>query len=173
MSRKNKIVTSPFENIRQFDNDTKNKTNDLETFNNIFTSYDIFNELIQNSEVLNASADDLILEVNEILNVNAESITKNMVFKALFKSINQMISEYKTQSSLFTTYASAFENITNEENIVKILDIMREILKERKHTINDIISNLVKVQKLTNDRIKIDKSDNDDDIDDLLNPDEI
>ncbi len=163
---KEKLITSPFESERDdeiLDGD----------FNNLTKSYDLFTGLQEEGKNLDKSANEMIKEVETIIGQEEETIKKNLTFKLLFQSIKQTLREYKTQTALFESYVKAFEDVTNEENIVKVLDILREILKERKMTINDVISHLVKIQKLTNDRIKIDKSDTDEDVEDLLNPDEI
>jgi ACT domain-containing protein len=39
--------------------------------------------------------------------------------------------------------------------------------------INDTINNVIKVQKLANDRIKIDQATEEEDVEDILNPDQL
>jgi len=48
------------------------------------------------------------------------------------------------------------------------------IISDRRAILNDVINNVTKLQRLANDRIKMDMANGtDDDIDDLLNPDSL
>lgn len=169
-------ITTPFEDTRIPDDDTPPGWNPKQPegdFANLAKKYDIFSELESDSDQLDINANDLMKEVDNLVNKDVEIINKNLTFGLIFKSIKHSLKEYKTTSILFRTYSKAYMDIGDEENTVKVLDILREILKERKESIDSVISNLIKIQKLTNDRIKIDKADSDVDVDDLMSPEEI
>jgi len=165
-------ITSPFENARTENDDSPTgwKSTDFE---NLSKKYDVFTDLEADSDELDKNADNLMKEVDDLVKKDEETINKNLTFKLIFQSIKHSLKEYKTTSILFRSYAKAYNDIGDEENTVKVLDILREILKERKDVLNEVINNLIKIQKLTNDRIKIDAATSDVDVEDLMNPEEI
>lgn len=165
MPKKKFNIVSPFESVQDndFDNDGSNIKSDSS----------VFMKLQASSKILDQNTDQLVCEVDAIIKKEKDFIDKNITFRVLFNSIKQSLFEYKNSSLLFDSYAIAYDDIGDEENKVKLLDMLREILKERKGTINEVINNLIKIQKLTNDRIRIDASVDDDDVEDLLNPTEM
>lgn len=167
-------ITSPFEANKLINDVIGKGAEELAESNmNKIIREDIFHSLLESGEALDNDAQALINEI-ESLKINFKNeFDKNFTFKIIFNSVQLMINEYKSQTTLFTSYTQSYFTMYEEENLVKLLDILREILKERKTIINDVINNIIKIQKLTNDRIKIDMGSDDEDIQDLIDPDEI
>jgi hypothetical protein len=175
MAKPQTKVMSPFEMSRKILDSTIN-SNDEESLKTLFgaieSKTDFFESLVQSGETLDKTANGLIAQIETLKKNNKNELEKNFTFTILFNSLNLLLEEYKSQTSLFSSYSKAYFELYNEENLVKVLDILREILKERKTILNDIINNIIKIQKLTNDRIKIDMG-TDDETGDFLDQDEI
>lgn len=166
---------SEFESIKsdiQRSGGYKNKNNDQKIIK-LGTSLEIFETLKEQNATLDADVENLQSEIVLLKDKNSDEIDKNLTFSLAFNTISTLLTEYKYQSILFSQYSILYDEMCNEENLVKILDILRMILTERKNILNDVINNVIKLQRLANDRIKIDINTNDEDtiIDDLINPD--
>jgi len=136
------------------------------------------NELFESLKTLNIELDNNITalkqEIDNIQSTNSDTFNANLTFSLSFRTIDSMFNEYKYLSVLFNKYSQLFNELVNEENIIKILDILRMIISDRRAILNDVINNVTKLQRLANDRIKMDMANgSDDDIDDLLNPDSL
>jgi hypothetical protein len=168
-------ITSSFEMNRNMLDSTvssEDKESLKKMFKSIGQSSDFFKDLVESGKRLDGTANGLIKQIEDLKRNNSAELVKNFTFTILFNSLNLLFEEYKSQTSLFNSYTLAYGELFNEENLVKVLDILREILTERKTIINEIVNNLIKIQKLTNDRIKIDMG-TDDGEDGLLDQDEI
>ncbi len=170
-------AVSDFENIkRSIMGDGKQSP---DTTKIISTQMSDGGELFESLKTLNVELDNNItalkLEIDNIQLANIETFTSNLTFSLSFKTIDSMFNEYKYLSVLFNKYSQLFNELVNEENIIKILDILRMIISDRRAILNDVINNVTKLQRLANDRIKMDmaNSSDDDDINDFLNPDSL
>ena len=94
-----------------------------------------FNELIKQNIELNTRIKVVKNEVSKLRKKFADEFDKNLTFNILFISINQLVDEYDTQTKTFETYCKIYNDIFNEENVVKILDILRNILIDRKNVL--------------------------------------
>jgi hypothetical protein len=134
----------------------------------------VFTQLNNENTILNEKMDALITKIDSIKENNPETFEKNITFELLFDTLSVSIKEYNYQSQLFLEYTKLYDEMCNEENIVKVLDLLRMIISDRRSILNDIMSNVLKIQRLDNDRIKMDiGSDDDDIVDDLLTPDSL
>ena len=175
MEQKNEII-SPFEASKDAPNlKLKNKKikDSEETMEDASNKSDVFAELLQDGEKLDKSSNRMVDKISIIISSHKKEFEKNFTFGLIFESIELLLEEYKSQTLLFKSYAASQYEMYNEESLVRLLDILREITKERKTIINDIVDKVIKVQKLSNDRLKIDMGTDGDDIKDLFDPDEI
>jgi hypothetical protein len=133
----------------------------------------IFETLKEQNNLLNVSMKRVIKDIYDIRENHEESFTKNLTFALIFSALEVAVQEYEYQSQLFEEYSNLYDEMCNEENIVKVLDLLRLIITDRRAILNDIMSNILKIQKLDNDRIKMDNSINDgeDDLDNMISPD--
>lgn len=141
--------------------------------NNTLTERNIvFDSLLKQNENLDEAMNQVLEDIAVIKKDRSDSITKNLTFSMIFSTLNVAVKEYTYQSFLFSEYAKQYECMCNEENIVKILDLLRMIVADRRMVLNDIVSNLLKLQRLDNDRIKLDNAIGDDsEMGDMLSPD--
>jgi hypothetical protein len=180
---KNTSPISEFENIIDTIQGKSNKSCDIKnngkvTKNTTKTSTMpksdiIFETLIEQNNLLNVSMQRVTKDICEIRDNHEDSFSKNLTFALVFSALEVAVKEYEYQSQLFEEYSSLYDEMCNEENIVKVLDLLRLIITDRRAILNDIMSNILKIQKLDNDRIKMDNSINDgeDDLDDMISPD--
>lgn len=134
----------------------------------------IFETLLKENTILDEMMVEVSTEVSNIRNNYKESFTKNLTFSLCFKAIDVLTKEYEYQSKLFSEYSKLSDEMCNEENMVKMFDMLRMIITDRRAILNDIINNMLKVQKLDNDRIKMDSAIGDDDeVGDMLSPDSL
>jgi hypothetical protein len=154
----------------------KKRGNKKPAQNKILSSSNIvFTQLNSENVVLNNKMDNLITKINLIKENNPDTFEKNITFELLFDTLSVSIKEYNYQSQLFLEYTKLYDEMCNEENIVKVLDLLRMIISDRRTILNDIMSNVLKIQRLDNDRIKMDINNDDDDdiVDNLLTPDSL
>lgn len=137
----------------------------------IIKSADIFESLIIQNNEINIQAEDLISDIDSISRDNSDTLKRNITFKSILTSLKLSISEYKNVKLLFEQYADIYLSIYNEENTVKVLDILRQIISDRRLIMTSITDNLIKLQRLTNERDKIDVVDEiGDDVENYLTP---
>jgi hypothetical protein len=131
----------------------------------------VFDSLIEQNSILDEAMEQLIVDITNIKENRADSFQKNLTFTMIFSALNVAVKEYTYQSTLFSEYANQYGQMCNEENSVKILDILRMIIADRRMVLNEVMSNILKIQRLDNDRIKLDNAIGDDsDLGDLLSP---
>lgn len=134
----------------------------------------IFESLMEQNISLDIAMKQVTNDISNIRENHKDSFTKNLTFSMVFSALDVAVKEYEYQSYLFKEYSTLYDEMCNEENIVKVLDLLRLIITDRRAILNDILSNILKVQKLDNDRIKMDNSINDDDmVDDMISPDSL
>jgi hypothetical protein len=162
------IPLTNFESIKN--NIGRNNTN-IDNSTAPVTSAPFFDLLKQNDE-LNIFADDVFSDIDN-MTTNSDSMSKNITFRSIITTLKLAIKEYKYQKILFQKYINSHNEMNNEDSVVRILELIRQVISDRRVILNDITNNLLKLQKLDNDRIKIDlaPSDDLDDIDELLSPD--
>jgi len=173
------MATSPmteFEAIKSEISNIKYKRDKADTkIVRIGSSKVIFETLKEQNNTLDSNIIDLQNEILVLQKKNKDDFSKNLTFSLAFNTISTLLEEYRYQSTLFAQYSNLYDEMCNEENLVKILDILRMILTERKNILNDVLNNVIKLQRLANDRIKIDINTTDENnlIDDIINPDTI
>lgn len=163
------IALTNFEDIK---NNLTNDKPDIE--NGIIkpTSLILFQDLLKENDELNIHADGIISDIDDIVS-NKDSINKNIAFRSIINTLKLSVKEYIYQKLLFERYVNNYEEIFNEENIVKVLNLIRLVISDRREILNGITENLLKLQRLDNDRIKIDAAtgEDTDDIDNMVSPD--
>jgi hypothetical protein len=137
----------------------------------VIKSADIFESLIIQNNEINIQAEDLIYDIDNISRDNSDTLKRNITFKSILTSLKLSISEYKNIKLLFEQYVDIYLSIYNEENTVKVLDILRQVISDRRLIMASITDNLIKLQRLTNERDKIDVVDEiGDDVENYLTP---
>jgi len=171
MEQKNIPLTN-FENIKNNIQNLRPEQNVNSNSYNNTSSVKLFFDLLKENDELNIYADDVISDIDNITSLT-DSMSKNITFRSIILMLKLAIKEYKYQKLLFKKYIDSHNEMTNEENIVKMLDLIRQVISDRRTILNDITNNLLKLQKLDNDRIKMDLSSGEDidDIDNMLSPD--
>ena len=163
-----KIPLSNFEQIQKNINNG-NDINNLQYKTGIDKS---FIEVLKENEELNLLSEELISDIDNIKS-DHDSLSKNITFKSILTSLRIAVNEYKYQKILCERYIESYTEMCNEENTVKILELVRAVISDRRIILNDITNNLLKLQRLSNERKKIDmvSGEDDNDIDDLISPD--
>ncbi len=152
-----------FEKIRKnMDNKINKKSSNTDT--------QIFSDLIFQNSLINEQADTLIYDIDNIVNSCVNEIKINITFKSILTSLKLSISEYKYAEQLFKKYTVIYSEIYNEENTVKVLEILRQIISERRVILSSITDNLIKLQRLTNERDKFNTDDNTEDFEKYISP---
>jgi hypothetical protein len=162
------IPLSNFELIQKNIND-ENNTDDIQDELNIDTR---FIKVLKENEELNILSEELISDIDNIKQ-DSESINKNMAFKSILTTLRIAVNEYKYQKILCERCIKSYSEMCNEENVVKILELIRTVISDRRIILNDITNNLLKLQRLSNERKKLDmvSGEDDDDIDRMVTPD--
>lgn len=161
---------SGFEDMENFKNINKKNINKKATNESSKSS---FENLLNQNIFLNEEADRLIIDIDNIESSNNEQIEKNLTFRTIISSLKLSVNEYKYQKLLFEQYVENYIEIYNEENIVKVLDLIRQVISDRRVILNSITDNLLKLQRLINERLKFDNMTNEDidDVDKYITPD--
>lgn len=164
--------TIPLTNFESIKNNLTNSKHRPDNNQNNVNAIDIFYGLLEENDNLSIHADDIISDIDSIVNTK-DSVSKNITFKSIINTLKLAVKEYMYQKILFETYIQNYTEMCNEENVVKILELIRQVIADRRVILNDITNNLLKLQKLDNERIKIDAASGDDidDIDDIVSPD--
>lgn len=159
-----------FENIDNLKNSNKKNIN-KKVINEVSKSS--FENLLNQNIFLNDEAERLIIDIDNIESSNSEHIEKNLTFRSIISSLKLSVNEYKYQKLLFEQYVENYIQIYNEENIVKVLDLIRQVISDRRVILNSITDNLLKLQRLINERLKFDSMTNEDidDVDKYITPD--
>lgn len=158
------LIKSDNENSNK---DDKNKKQKFSGQNEIFIS------LKNGNDELNKKAGFIRNKISKIFENNKDEIENNITFDIIFDTMNLSLTEYNQLSNTFDSYTKVYDDIFNEENAVQVLNILRQILSDRRSLINDLINNLIKIQKLSNDRLRLNMSmddDSEDDVSDLMSP---
>ena len=131
-----------------------------------------FIEVLKENEELNLLSEELISDIDNIKQ-DSESLDKNITFRSILTSLRIAVNEYKYQKILCERYIGSYAEMCNEENIVKILELIRVVISDRRIILNDITNNLLKLQRLSNERKKLDMAsgEDDNDIDGMISPD--
>jgi len=134
----------------------------------------LFDVLKKQNTDLDLAIKNISDDISNIRTNNTDSLSKNLTFSMVFSALEVAVKEYEYQSGLFEEYSKMYDEMCNEENIVRVLDLLRLIITDRRMILNDITNNILKIQRLDNDRIKMDSSMGDDsEIGDLITPDSL
>lgn len=160
----------PLSNFELIKNNINNESDN--DYNYKIELHKSFIDVIKENEELNILSEELISDISNIRK-DSESLDKNITFKSILTTLSIAVSEYKYQKILCERYIKSYSEMCNEENVVKILELIRTVISDRRIILNDITNNLLKLQRLSNERKKLDMAsgEDDNDIDGMISPD--